>query len=227
MSTTASNEIENFTKIAEIKRIFTTLSTDFLKTKPKCLVVTSALRSEGKTTTTASLAATAALQSDCRVLAVDLNWHRSALHTCFGLSPTFDAATFSEEKNLSKQVQPSGIKNLDILTAIQSVKRKDRDGIKDTALGKEIIKLARDSYDLTIVDAASIFPTNQNMIDPISISVAEDGVGVVMAVLIKVTTRQMVKRSRTLLETAGAKLQGVIVNHWRNPLFKATPTRFK
>ena len=130
MSTTASNEIENFTKIAEIKRIFTTLSTDFLKTKPKCLVVTSALRSEGKTTTTASLAATAALQSDCRVLAVDLNWHRSALHTCFGLSPTFDAATFSKEKNLSKHVQPSGIKNLDILTAVPSVNKTNGTGTK-------------------------------------------------------------------------------------------------
>ena len=51
MSTTASKEIESFAKIAEIKRILTTLSTDFLKTKPKCLVVTSAIRSEGKTTT--------------------------------------------------------------------------------------------------------------------------------------------------------------------------------
>ena len=47
--------------------------------------------------------------------------------------------------------------------------------------------MARDSYDLTVVDAASIFPTNRNMIDPISISVAADGVGVVMTVLTKVT----------------------------------------
>ena len=225
MNSTASKEIESFAKIAEIKRIFTTLSTNFLKTKPRCLVVTSAVRSEGKTTITASLAAATALQSDCRVLAVDLNWHRSALHTCFGLSPTFDAATFSEEKNLSKQIQPSGIKNLDILTAVQSVKKINRTETEDTALWKEILKLARDSYDLTVVDAASIFPTNQNMIDPISISVAADGV--VMTVLTKVTPRQQVKRAQKLLETAGAKLQGVIANHWRNPLFKVTPTSSK
>lgn len=227
MNSTASKEIESFAEIAEIKRIFTTLSTDFLKTKPKCLVVTSAIRSEGKTNITAILAATAALQSDCRVLAVDLNWHRSALHTCFGLSPTFDDTTFSESKNLSKQVQPSGIKNLDILTAVPSVNRTNRNGTKDTALGKEILKLAHDSYDLTVVDAASIFPTNRNMIDPISISVAADGVGVVMTVLTKVTPRQTVRRSQKLLETAGAKIQGVIVNHWRNPLFKVTPTQSK
>lgn len=229
MNSTASSEIESYAKIAEIKRIFTTLSTDFLKTRPKCLVVTSALRSEGKTTTAASLAATAALQSDCRVLAVDLNWHRSALHTCFGLSPTFDATTFSEKRDLSKQVQPSGIKNLDVLTAIPSAGRANRTGTEDTELGKEILKLACDSYDLTVVDAASIFPTNQNMIDPISISVAADGtgVGVVMTVLNRVTSRQMVRRSQKLIETAGAKLQGVIVNHWRDPLFKATPTPSK
>lgn len=225
MNSTASNEIESLAEIAEIKRIFTTLSTDFLKTKPKCLVVTSALQSEGKTTITACLAATAALQGDCRVLAVDLNWYRSALHTCFGLSPTFDATTFSESKNLPKQAQPSGIKNLDILTAVQSVKRTNRAGAEDTALGKEILKLARDSYDLTVVDAASIFPANRNMIDPISISVAADGV--VMTVLTKVTLRQQVKRSQKLLETAGAKLQGMIMNHWRNPLFKSTPTPSK
>lgn len=227
MNLTASKEIESFAELAEIKRIFTTLSTDFLKNKPKCLVVTSALRSEGKTTITACLAVTAAHQGDLRVLAVDLNWRRSALHTCFGLSPTFDATTFSERKNLSEQVQPSGIKNLDILTAVQSEKRTNGTGTKDTALGKEILKLARDSYDLTIVDTASIFPTNRNMIDPISISVAADEVGVVMIVLTKVTPSQMVRRSQKLLETAGAKLQGVIVNHWRNPTFKATPTPSK
>lgn len=225
MNLLASKEIESFAKIAEIKRIFTTLSTGFLKTKPKCLVVTSALRSEGKTVIAARLAATAALQSDSRVLVVDLNWHRPALHNCFGLDPSFDATTFSERKNLSEQVQPSGIQNLDILTAVQSVKRTSGTNTEDTALGKEILKMAHDSYDLTVVDVASMFPTNRNMIDPISISVAADGVA--MVVLTKVTSRQQVKRSQKLLETAGAKLQGFIANHWRNPLFKVIQTPSK
>lgn len=225
MSLLASKKIESFAEIAEVKRIFTTLSTKFLKDSPKCLVVTSALQGEGKTTIVAGLASTATLQSDYRVLAIDLNWHRPALHNYFGLNPTFDVDTFRERKDFSDQVQPSGIDNLDILTATQSAKKVNRTGAEDTALGTEILKLARDNYDLVVVDTASIFPTNRNMIDPVSISVVADGVA--MAVLTKVTSRQQVKRSQMLLETAGAKLQGIVVNHWKNPLFKATPTPSK
>ncbi len=225
MTLLASKETESFAEIAEFKRIYTTLSTTFLKTKPKCLVVTSALRGEGKTTIVAGLGSTATLQGGNRVLAVDLNWHRPALHTCFGLNPTFDAAAFREKKRLTDHVQPSGIENLDILTATQPDKKSNRTGAEDTALGTEILKFARDNYDIVVVDAASIFPTNRNMIDPVSISVAADGVAI--AVLTKVTPRQQVKRSQKLLETAGAKLQGIIANHWENPLFKATPTSSK
>lgn len=222
MNPFSSKEIESFGEIGEIKRLFTTLLNDFLKTKPKCLLVTSAMRGEGKTTIVAGLASAAASQKDLRVLALDLNWYRPALHTCFGLTPSFDVDAFKEKKDLTSQTQHSGLNRLDILTAAQSIHKEGRPKAEDANVGTEILKIARDNYDFIIVDSSSIFPINRYMIDPITLSTASDGVA--MIVLTGGTPRQQVKRAQVLLDTAKANLIGVIANHWQNPIFKATPS---
>ena len=221
MNPFSPKEIASFSETAEIKRLLNVLSNDFLKSTPKCLLVTSALKGEGKTTVVAGLASVVVKHTNLRVLAIDLNWYRPALHACFGLNLNFEIALFREKKNVTDQVQPSGLDRLDILTAPRSELNDARPPeAEDLNLGIEIVKIARENYDLVVIDTAPIFPVNRYMIDPVTVSTTTDGVAI--TVLTNVTARQQVKRAQVLLATAGANLLGVVTNHWRNPVFKDT-----
>ncbi len=164
----------------------------------------------------ATLAAIAARQNDKRVLAMDLHWHNPALHSWFGLEPAFDMDDLKREKPIVDMTQPSGLNNLDIITARKSTQDEVEWDGDASALGTDIMRKAREAYDFVVVDTNSIFPTNRHMMDPVAISKASDGVALV--VLANVTPRQPLKRSRMFLETSGANVLGVIVNQWINPL---------
>lgn len=204
-------EIGTIAQLAEMKRIYSAMETSLPETGPACVLVTSAGRGEGKTTAAAGLAALAASRGGKRALAVDLNWHAPALHRCFGLDLA-DGARLKDGASALESVGPTGITDLDLLPAFSSVP----DGTDENAVGADIMRQARNAYDMVFVDASSVFPTNRRMMDPIAISKAADGV--VLVVLAGVTPRQHVRKAQMMLHTAGSKLLGVIVNQWRNPL---------
>jgi len=208
-------QVESLGQLAEMKRIFSGIETGLDHRIPACVVVTSAERGEGKTTTTAGLAAVAARQSGKRVLAVDLDWHFPSLHTYFGLEPV-DAGSLGAGKSPLEMVRPSGQERLDVLPAIRLPAASGDTEREENALALEIVRQARSAYDFVFLDTTSLFPTNRRMMDPVAISKAADGVALV--VLANVTPRQEVKRAKMMLETAGAKVVGVIVNQWKNPL---------
>lgn len=212
------NQIEHISETAEIKRLFTTLSNDFLNATPKSLLITSALQGEGKTTITALLASAAARYSDFRVLAVDFNWYKPALHTCFGLNLTFGKDIFKDKNNISDLAQPSGLDRLDILTAPKLGTNNSCSETKNINLEKEIIKKAQDNYDFIVIDSAPLFPINRYMVDPVTISSVCDGVALVA--LTGKTARHETKRAKTILGTAKTNLVGVVNNHWANRNFK-------
>ena len=80
----------------------------------------------------------------------------------------------------------------------------------------DIIWQAREAYDMVVVDTAAILPTNRSMVDPVTFSRAADGT--LMVVLNCVTPKQQVKRAHMILEASGAKILGVVVNQWKNPM---------
>lgn len=214
MNSLLARQIEVLTEIAEIKRIYAAIETSVLESTPGCLVVTSSVPGEGKTTMVGGLAAIAARQGDKRVLAVDLNWYAPALHTYFGLDLKLDFDTLMREKSIVGLAQSSGLKNLDILTACQTTQNEA--GSDGHLHGAEIMRQACEAYDFVVVDTSAIFPTNRRMMDPVTFSKAADGVALV--VLTNTTPRPQVKRARVALETAGANVLGVIVNQWKNPM---------
>ncbi len=216
MSKVLFKDIERLAEITEIKRIYSVIENSLMSSNPACLVVTSGFPSEGKTTMVATLSAIAARQSNKHVLAMDLHWHTPSLHTWFGLKPTFDIDDLKNGKTIADMAQPSGLTNLDILTARKSTHDKVEWKEGASALGTDIMGKAREAYDFVVVDTNSMFPTNRRMMDPVAISKAADGVAFV--VLGNVSPRQQLKRSRMFLETAGANVIGAIVNQWKNPL---------
>ena len=217
MNTSTAKHLDFLFEISEMKRIYSVIEKSLLKNNPVCLVVTSGLPNEGKTTVATGLAAIAAGHHKLRVLAVDLNWYKPALHKCFELPRTFDANDLDRGKSILDSVQSTHFKNLDILTASLS-SQNDINRDKDVnRLGKDIVTQAREAYDIVIVDSASIFPVNSNMMDPVTISMDADGV--VLVILANITPRQKIKHARLLLETSGINIVGVVVNQWKNPLF--------
>ena len=217
MNTSTAKHLDFLSEISEMKRIYSVIENSLLKKKSLCLVITSALPDEGKTTIAAGLAAIAAGRHNLRVIAVDFNWYKPALHQWFGLAQSFDANDLDRGKSILDSVQSTQLKNLDILTA-SPASHNDVNWDQDlNQPGKDVVTQVREAYDIVIIDSSSIFPVNRNMIDPVAISTDADGV--VLVALANVTPRQKIKHARMLLESAGAHVIGVVVNQWKNPLF--------
>jgi protein-tyrosine kinase len=217
MNTSSVKHVDFLSEIIEMKRIYSVIEHSLFENNAACLVVTSGVPGEGKTTLVAGLSAVASVHANLRVLAVDFNWHRPALHQWFGLNRTFDANDFGQGKSLLDSVQSTHVKNLDILTATAATPHDIKMNEDANRLGKDIIHQARVAYDVVIVDSSSIFPVNHRMMDPVAISMAADAA--ILVALANVTPRQKLKHARMLLETAGVHIAGVVVNQWKNILF--------
>jgi len=217
MNTSPTQNVDLLSEIIEMKRIYSVIEHTLFKDNAACIVVTSGVPGEGKTTVVAGLSAVSAIQRNLRILAVDLNWHRPALHEWFGLSRTTDANDFGQGKSLLDLVQSTHLKNLDILTATSASHSDIKMDEDINRLGKDIINQACAAYDIVIVDASSIFPVNHCMMDPVAVSMDADAA--ILVALANVTPRQKLKRARMLLEAAGVHVAGVVVNQWKNMLF--------
>jgi protein-tyrosine kinase len=216
MNPELTQQVHVLSEMAEMKRIYASLEASLPALSPRCLVLTSAARGEGKTLTAAALAVVAATQTKKRVLAVDLNWYAPSLHLPFGLDLAFDTRALQSEGAIMERVLPSGVDRLDVLVAPKPAPPGNGAAGMGVLLGEEIMRQAVSAYDLVIVDSSAIFPTNRYMMDPVVL--ARGGDGVLMVVLANVTTRQLVKRAYTHLKSSGARVLGVAVNHWKNDL---------
>lgn len=218
MKTELIKEMVQHGEIAEVKRIYSMIETTLAEKRSACLVITSGSQGEGKTTITAGLSAYAARQNKKRVLAIDLNWYSPELHNCFDVDPFFDLEEFKQAGSVENLVQPSNVPGLDILAAVKPMVNGCGTSEDVHMLSSEMIKSARKSYDFIVVDTSSVFPTNRYMVDPTIISKHADCIALVT--LANVTPRQKLKRTTMSLETSGATVLGVIVNQWRNPMYK-------
>lgn len=203
-------------EIAEMRRTYTAIEKSFPDLGPRSLIVTSASTAEGKTLTVAGLAAVAARESEKRVLAIDLNWFRPALHTVFGLEQTFGIDRIRDDRAVMDLAQGSKIDRLDVLVAPIPEQNSVETGTDLNLLAEKIIKEARSAYDISIIDASALYPINRRMVDPAVFSWAADGVALVF--LANKTPRIRVKRSLIALKTSGAKVLGVVVNQWERAL---------
>ncbi|WPL10822.1 MULTISPECIES: P-loop NTPase family protein [Thiorhodovibrio] len=210
-------ELEDRRKVleqaAESRRIFLAVDNALGRQPTASLLVTSACRDEGKTLTTATLAASAALLGRGSVLAVDCNWFRPALHGYFGLGigETIDRYTTASVAELAR---PTGIENCDMITAPADHGRQEPHSVSGWyKIATRLIEEAKQSYQFIIIDASSVIPTNRQMMDPVILGAIADGV--VLVVQAGVSLRQNVRRSQKILEGAGVNILGVVNNQLR------------
>ena len=216
MALSPTTEVKVIEQIAEMKRIYSAIESSLPESGPVCLVVSSASSGEGKTLIAGGLASFSARLKDQSVLAVDLNWHVPALHRFFGLDQSFNLDDIKTVSSILDYVQPSGIGRLDILTAPKFEQGETKGHSPANLKGIDILSKAREAYDMVVVDTSPILPTNRSMMDPVIFSKASDGI--LLIVLNYVTPKQQVKRAQMILKGSGARLLGVVVNQWKNPI---------
>lgn len=201
-------------QIAEVKRTLCAVEHALQHRVPAALLITSAAPGEGKTLFAAALACAAAQSGRYRVAALDLNWHRPALHRCFAMSQEHGSNEVCEGR-LADLLRPSGQESLAVLTAPHDFAEQGRRADHLFTIPERLIREARETHDLVVIDSAAVFPTNRMMMDPVLLSGVVDGV--VLVVLTAHTPRQQARRAQTIMEAAGARILGAVSNQWSPP----------
>jgi len=174
---------------------------------PRTLLVTSSLPSEGKTTTVVNMA-TVLSQTDSKVLVIDADMRRPRLHHLFGmenragLSSLLSSEITADE--LLSVVNRYGESNIYLLASGPIPPNPAE------LLGSEQMRnlIARASADFKYVIIDS--PPVASFTDGVLISAIVDGV--LLVVQGGKTSRQVVKRTRQMLQEIGAKVIGVVLN---------------
>ncbi len=213
-ATDRAQHIEQFVQLAELKRIAASVENAMTDAFNKRLVVTSPFAQEGKSMIAMGLAVQAATTYNLNVLLVDMHWRAPSLHTCFKTEQNYDDSQLTSAEDVLGFIQKTEIEGLNLLTAPKETAADlSRAGLK---VSLDILDKAALEYDRIVVDTGSIFPPNRFMLDPMNF--ARNADGAVMVILGGVTPRDSAKRASLMFNNAGARLIGVIMNQWKNPL---------
>lgn len=174
---------------------------------PKTLLVTSSVPSEGKTTTAVNTA-TVLAQTGASVLIIDADMRRPRLHQVFGMSNT---------EGLSA-ILSSDVAEADILTMIEQYQDTNLYLLSSGAIPpnpaellgssqmRRLLEVAGKTFTYIVIDS----PPIASFTDGVLISTLVDGV--LLVVQGGKTSRQMVRRTRQVLQDIGAKIIGVVLN---------------
>ncbi len=175
---------------------------------PKSLLITSSLPSEGKTTTATNTAISLA-QTGAKVLIIDADMRRPRLHSVFNIMNGEGLSTLLSSE-LSKQEVDSVIKydegtKLHMLTA-GPIPPNPAELIGSEQMAN-LLKLLQSEYTHIVVDS----PPIASFTDGVLIASMVDGV--ILVVHAGKSSRQVIRRSRQILQDVGAKIFGVVLNN--------------
>jgi succinoglycan biosynthesis transport protein ExoP len=172
---------------------------------PKVLLVTSPLPQEGKTTTAVNLAVVLAQQGH-RVLLVDADLRRPAIHRSFGLksTPGLSEALAGREKADSIVHTCDSISNLSIVPAGSTPPHPAE--LLSSVVFNNLLQSWRNEYDHVVIDTPPIL----SVTDAVLLSVVADRVMIVIRA--GKTTRTALRRSRAVLGQVQANVLGVVIN---------------
>lgn len=175
---------------------------------PKSLLVTSSLPAEGKTTTATNTAISLA-QTGAKVLLIDADMRRPRLHSVFGIGNGEGLSTL-----LSSDVKTAEI--------LEIIKRDDTTKLHllpsgpvppnpAELIGSEqmssLLRTLQENFTHVVVDS----PPIASFTDGVLIASMVDGV--ILVVHSGKSSRQVVKRSKQLLNDIGARIFGVVLNN--------------
>ncbi len=175
---------------------------------PKSLLITSSLPSEGKTTTATNTAISLA-QTGARVLIIDADMRRPRLHSIFGV----------ENGNGLSTLLSSELTDADVTSAIKQDEKSKLFLLTSGPIPPNPAELVGSEQMVTLLHLLQSRFTHV-VVDSPPIASFTDGVliasmvdGVILVVNAGKSSRQVVKRSRQLLQEIGAKIFGVVLNN--------------
>jgi succinoglycan biosynthesis transport protein ExoP len=171
---------------------------------PASIVVTSAAPGDGKTTIAANLALAYAREGR-RVLLVDCDLRRAAVHRMFRVprGPGL-AEALGGTASLQTCIQASGLSNFFVLTAGEA--QSDSGQLLEGAAFRDAIAQLRGAFDVLVIDSAPVLA----VADAAVLSSMVDGV--IVVVRAGVTNRFDVVEVLRQLDTAGAVVLGTVIN---------------
>jgi capsular exopolysaccharide synthesis family protein len=172
---------------------------------PKMLLVTSALPGEGKTTTTVNLGATLASLGG-RVVIVDCDMRRPSIHRATGVknSPGF-VQCLTGRASLSEAILPAdGIPNLSVIPCGPIPPNPAE--VLSSPKTLELLRKLREEFEYVLVDSPPILSVADSRI----LATLTDAV--VLVARAYETPYEVVRRARSLLYGAGARILGVALN---------------
>jgi len=177
----------------------------FLEKKEKKIIVfTSTIPNEGKTTVLKNYAMSVAI-TGIKVISVNCDIRRDKRHNNFGLEINYGIESIlAEDKQLDEVIIKDIEKNLDVLPA------KCLNGdITELFLGdriKELLEELRERYDLVVLDTPPLTIATDAAI------LSEYANGVIYVCGYDMVTKEKLLRGKRLLERAGAKIYGIVIN---------------
>jgi len=193
-------------EIAEAYRALrTSILLSGLGAPPKCILVTSALPQEGKTTTAINIAIVLA-QKGGSVLLVDADMRRPSIHTKLSLRARGGLSTLLTGSDAlgTVLVNSTEVPNLHVLPAGPPPPHPAE--LLGSAVMKNFIAEWREKFDHVIIDS----PPCLSVTDAVLLSVEVDAVALVLRS--GQTPKDAIRRARNLLFQVQAKVLGVVVN---------------
>jgi capsular exopolysaccharide synthesis family protein len=178
---------------------------------PSVIAVTSCHRGEGVSSVAANLATALARQKDGRVLLVDANFNNPSVHLIFGLpqSPGLTEIFFKGQLDASA-IQPSSIKNLNILTSGKNP--LDLSVLSESRHFADLLSLWKTEYSFVIFDTSAL----QGVPAGLSLSPLVDGV--ILVVEAGRTRWEVARQFIDGLDKTKSNLLGVVLNKREFPI---------
>lgn len=169
------------------------------------LLVSSPGPLEGKTTTSANLAVTMA-QDGRRVILVDTDLRRPALHKFFALHNRlgFSDLVLSDELPVERALQRTDVQGLEILTS--GTLPPNPAELLGSERAQRLLRSLRERADVVILDSPPALVVADAAI------LAAQSTGVIVVVEQGRTRTEEARRGKEALDKAGAKLLGIVLN---------------
>ncbi|PYK00713.1 MAG: hypothetical protein DME23_06445 [Verrucomicrobia bacterium] len=173
-------------------------------TKPKTIVVASSVPEEGKSTVALYLAATLA-KGNSRVLLIDADMRRTALHKFFGAASSPGLAeVLNEEISFAEAIVPTGLENLALLPAGEA--RQNPGELALSPVWLSFLAEAKSQFDYVLVDTPPVLAAD----DAATLAPKVDGV--LFVVRGSFTSARMARGALDALRQRRVHVLGLIFN---------------
>jgi capsular exopolysaccharide synthesis family protein len=192
--------------VTEVRRLLQSLSRGGRDRGTKTYLITSAGRGEGKSTTCALMAIVAAKIFRRRVLVIDSDIRRPALHHLFGISQRPGLCEILEQRApVEAAIRATPLPTLFAIPS-GSPQGPVAEAYDDETFARLIARV-RGEYDLVLVDAAPVVP----VVEPTMM--AEHLDAILIVTMAGRTPLSMLRRMKQILAPVSERIAGVILNN--------------